>query len=245
MFVALSKLRSKRIESKENSERKRREDAEEQQRRETLERLKSDAETTSQAQATELAEMRGRYASQAKRAIEVLLDDFHRKYFRKEARQEKYKHRTTLFKCVEDNGKPAAGKRLVIYARVGIHKDSTHFWPVDDNDIMKCRGVAGRIWFLGVGNVTVAASDWPADENDAVQKAHYAQSLEMTLDEAESLNVKSKVFTGSRIMARGEKWGVILLDSAKEGHISDGQYEKRLLSEYADLISSVVERMEL
>jgi len=245
IFAAMSKLRSKRIETREISERKQREDTQKEQWRETVERLKRDAETKSQEQAAELAEMRGRYASQAKCAIEVLLEEFHRKYFRREAEHEKYKHRTTLFKCVENNGKPGAAKRLVIYARAGIHKDSTRFWPVDDNDIAKCRGIAGRIWFLGVGNVTTAASDWPADETDAVQKARYAQSLQMTMDEAESLNVKSKVFTGSRIMARGEKWCVILLDSIKEGHISDGQYEKRLLSEYADLISSVVQRMEL
>jgi hypothetical protein len=66
-----------------------------------------------------------------------------------------------------------------------------------------------------------------------------------TVNESEALNVKSIHFVGARIMARGERWGVLLLDSAKDGHITDNRLKKQLLAQYANLISSIIDRMEL
>jgi hypothetical protein len=73
----------------------------------------------------------------------------------------------------------------------------------------------------------------------------YANSLGISLDEAESLNVKSMVFAGARIMARDQKWGVILLDSLKAGQIVDSSYQRKLLGECASLISSLLNRVDI
>ena len=109
----------------------------------------------------------------------------------------------------------------MIYARSGVYKDSSCSWQIDDNDPDKCHGVAAKIWFHQTGGVTTAACDWPTEPNKHIQKAEYALSVGITIDEAEKLNVKSKVFTGALIQSQGRKWGVILLDSLKEGHISE------------------------
>jgi hypothetical protein len=56
--------------------------------------------------------------------------------------------------------------------------------------------------------------------------------------------LKSIAFTGSRIEVRGERWGVLLLDSQKDGHIIERGTKKKLLDEYTVLISSVLSKLE-
>ncbi len=188
--------------------------------------------------------IREKLDNQLKTTLKIVLQDFHNRYFRREADEEKHKHRTTLFTCVESGGNPAREKHLAIYARIGIHQNSNCTWPVDDDDLERCRGVAGKIWFHGSVNVTSANCEWPSDESDGVGQSAYAKSLGMTVDEAKALNVKSIDFTGARIMARGRRWGVILLDSLKEGHIEDKRAKKQMLDQCVRLISSIVDGME-
>lgn len=191
----------------------------------------------------ELGSVRDQYARSTKDMMAAVLGEFHKKYFRRESKESIHEHRITLFRCVEVE--PGGGKHLCIFARHGVHPDSSCTWPVDENSKEGCRGIAAQIWFHGVGTVKAADCPWPGDDGCPIQKVRYAESLGISVDEAERLNVKSTAFTGSRIMARGEKWGVLLLDSRKEGHIVDNKYEKSVISEYADLITSILDRSQL
>jgi hypothetical protein len=192
----------------------------------------------------EANQLREKYAAQAKRIVEAILERMRSEYFRNEKDEAKYMHRATLFICVEADLVSGHGKHLAIFARAGVHKDSTRTWPLDDNDPGKCRGVAGKIWFHGVNTgVSVADCDWPTG-GDPEGKARYAKSLDITVEEAEGLNVRSKIFTGAPIMAKGRKWGVLLLDSRKEGHIKHDQYERTMLDRYAELLGAVLEGIE-
>jgi hypothetical protein len=232
LSTALSKWRSKRIEAAERRVKAAQDDSLQSQHRGALARLEREAE-----------DYRLKYNASVRHLVTAILDDFHSKYFRRDVRTEdKYKHRATLFVCTEPPGASGQEKLLTVFARSGVYKESRCSWPIDDNHPQRCRGVAGQIWFHGVGRVRTARCDWP-DDGDPAQKAVYAESLGMSVDEAEALNVKSKVFTGAQIMVRGQKWGVLLLDSLKEGSIVDGPYEKQVLSQYVDMISSILTKI--
>ncbi len=205
MLTAFAKWKAKTIEGVEKNKKIAEEQLLQDEHRDAITRLKQESEV-----------FRQKYDASIRHVMIAVLDDFHSKYFRRDARTEdRYKHRATLFVCADFERNSVPERRLAIFARSGIHKESTCSWPIDDNDPEKCRGVAGQIWFHGVGRVRTAACDWPRDGNTA-QKIAYAESLGMTVDEAEALNVKSRVFTGAQIMVRGQKWGVLLLDSLKE-----------------------------
>jgi hypothetical protein len=181
--------------------------------------------------------------SLASRAVGVILEDVRRAYFAKEAAQEKYMHRVTLFVCTEGSGKGSGAKHLEIFARAGVHKDSRCKWGVDDNHPDRCYGIAGKVWSHNTTMFKTAACDWPADGN-LNQKESYAASLGMTVEEAEALNVKSRSFAGAPIVVRGQKWGVLLLDSLKEDFISDGKYHKGLLNQYTQLIGQILTEVQ-
>lgn len=242
--VTISKLRSRKLDETEKAEKAEKDKETEANWRRTLSRIRSEAEAENLRRVEEQAGLRQVYEARFKAVIGALLDDLRARYFAREDDKEKHKHRVTLFRCVEDEGDPGRGKRLVIYARSGVYPDSTTSWPVDDNDLDRCHGVAGQIWFHGQRNVTIAACDWPSDPNDSVEKARYATTTWITMDEAERLNVKSKVFTGARIWVRSRAWGVLLLDSNKEGYILGKRLRSQLLSTYTDLIASALERTE-
>jgi hypothetical protein len=241
--VGFSKWQSKKIEDQEKTT-KSEEDRELRNNQEQqLEAIRDEKNAEKLKHRMEIEDLREKYERSTKNMMTAIIEDFHKRYFRREAKLEIHKHRATLFQCVEIADGETRTKRLQIFARAGVHPDSSRSWPVDDNEPGGCRGIAAQIWFHGVGTVKTAACDWPLDGNP-VQKATYAESLGISVDEAEALNVKSRVFTGARIMVRGQRWGVLLLDSLKEGHISDSQYEKRLIDEYVDIIGSVLERMK-
>jgi hypothetical protein len=242
-FVAVAKWQSSKIGEQEKHDKAEQEQMSRERDEEHAEQLRREMQAEDERRNRELAEIRGKHVDAVKKMMGAILEEFHRKYFRKEAQVEWYKHRVTLFHCVEIDSDTGKDKRLRIFARAGVYKDSGCSWPVDDNDPDKCRGIAALIWFHGVGRVRTAACDWPTN-GDAIEKARYAESLGITVDEASALNVKSRSFTGARITARGQKWGVLLLDSLKEDHINDKQHEKSLLEQYTELISSVLDRME-
>ncbi len=174
--------------------------------------------------------------SLAARAVQAILAKMQEYYFADEAGDERYKHRVTLFKCVED---AARGKHLAIFSRVGVRLDSQCFWRLDDNHPDGCRGVAGKIWYHNITDIKIAACDWPKDGEPAL-KARYAQSLDITVAEAEALNVKSRAFAGAPVMVSGRKWGVLLLDSLKDGFITDSPHKKGLLNRYTELVGRVL-----
>ncbi len=156
----------------------------------------------------EVAALRESARAQAHRMVKAILDDFHAEYFKHEVGQEKYKHRVTLFRS---ESRADGRKLLTIFARSGIHQNSSCTWPLDDDDPDRCRGIAGKIWFDGVTRTIITARDWPqGDHPDPVGMVEYARSLDLTIEEAKSLNVKSKVYTGAPILVRGQRWGVRL-----------------------------------
>src|SRR5438270_609271 len=71
-------------------------------------------------------------------------------------------------------------------------------------------------------------------------KERYAGSLDISVTEAEALNVKSRVFAGAPVLVGGRKWGVLLLDSLKDGFIADTAHKKGLLNRYTELIGRVL-----
>lgn len=176
---------------------------------------------------------------QLKRVMSAILDEMHREYFANESGEEKYKHRITLFVCEEPNGREGEGKYLKIFSRSGVYQNSTRTWPVDDNDPDRCRGVAGKIWYHRITDIKIAECTWPANQ-DQVAKARYAASLDITIEEAESLNVKSRTFAGAPVMLGGRTWGVLLLDSLKDDFIADKPRQKGLLNRYVGLITRVL-----
>lgn len=134
---------------------------------------------------------------------------------------------------------------MCIYARAGVHQNSIRAWALDANEMRGCRGLAGLVWFLGVTRSCTAACDWPADGNQA-QKAEYADSLGMTVAEAETLNVKSRTLIATPIEVNGAKWGVLVLDCCKAITIpeSDTSTQHRLLSLAATVISGILREAE-
>jgi hypothetical protein len=175
----------------------------------------------------------------AKRTACAILTDMHEIYFSQEAGHEKYKHRATLFVCTERDGGAGKGKHLAIFARAGVYPASNRTWPLDDSHPDGCRGVAGKIWYHGITDIKVAVCDWPQDGN-RVDKERYAASLDITVEEAEALNVKSRAFAGAPVIVGGRKWGVLLLDSLKDGFITDTPRKKGLLNRYTDLTGRVL-----
>ncbi len=171
--------------------------------------------------------------------VRAILDRMRDEYFATEAGAEKFKHRVTLFVCEEYDGSAGTQKRLAIFARSGVHLNSKCTWQLDDNHPDGCRGVAGKIWYHSITDMKVAECDWPGD-NDRVLKARYAESMGVTIEEAETLNVKSRAFAGAPVLVAGRKWGVLLLDSLKDGLIADNSYKKGLLNTYTQLIGRVL-----
>jgi hypothetical protein len=159
-------------------------------------------------------------------------------FFEKEVGGERYKHRVTLFVCTTTD----AGKRLTIYQRAGVHPTSEIAWEVDDNDLTKCRGIAGRIWFHTITLMECHDPAWPTDD-DPVAKERYAECQGISLAEAERLKVKSTAFCGTIVVVNGEKWGVLLIDSQKQWRFDAKPHrtrnEKRI-ERYATLLSQVL-----
>jgi hypothetical protein len=185
------------------------------------------------------AEREAEANSQMKRVVCAILEEMRQEYFASEAGDEKYKHRITLFVCVEPNGRAGGGKYLEIFSRSGVHLNSTRTWPVDDNHPDLCRGVAGKVWYHSITDIKIAECDWP-EGDDVTSKARYARSLDIRPEEAEALNVKSRAFAGAPVLVGGRKWGVLLLDSLKDGFIADNRHKKSLLNKYTELIVCVL-----
>jgi hypothetical protein len=194
------------------------------------------------AKASEVQALRDRAASQAKRSISRVLEGLRVEFFRA---GEEDTPRATLFVCREAQAGAGPGKRLSIYARAGVYQDSGRSWPVDDNEMTACRGLAGQVWFLSVTRSRTAACDWPADGNLA-QKEEYANSLEMTVGEAEALNVKSRTLVATPVEVNGARWGVLVLDCRRAIAVpeSDTSTQRRLLSLSVAAISGILREAE-
>src|SRR5262249_26682480 len=149
----------------------------------------------------------------------------------------------SVLRCGEGDEIEEGGKDLAIFARKGKNPDSTCWWPVDDHDLDRCHGVAAIIWFHNLTKIVTAECDWP-DGDDPVAKATYARSLGITVEEAERLNIKSKVVGGSPVIVRGRKWGSLVLDSRQEGHISQSGVKIKALNDAAALVGAVLEGLE-
>ena len=191
----------------------------------------------------EIEALRNRYASQTQRAIFWVLERLRRAFFRV---GEEDTPRATLFVCREPQPEANLGKRLCIYVRAGVYQDSERAWALDDNEVTRCCGLAGYVWFVQRTEFRSAACDWPADGN-AEQKAAYAQSLDMTVEEAEALHVKAQTLIATLIEVNGVKWGVLVLDCRKAVTIptSPTSTQHRLLNFSAAIVSSILREAEV
>lgn len=203
-------------------------------------RSKQCDELEKQARAAELADIRTRAANHTRRTVGAILAHMHDQLFEREADHEKYKHRVTLFEF------DPARSCLVVYAREGVFADSTRTWPVDPNDPAGCKGVVGKVWFFSSIDVRAAECDWPEDGN-ATDKERYAKSFELSVAEAEALNVKSRVFAGVIVLVGGKRWGVLVTDSRKDWlstNRSARGRQTKLLERYSALIGRVIEEAQ-
>jgi hypothetical protein len=181
---------------------------------------------------------RSEMASLTQRIVRQVLESARVTFFADGDDGEKYKLRATLFRCVGDS---ASGKRLVIYARAGASESSQREWQVVDDVPENCGGLAGYIWCIESARIVEAPCGWPQDGN-AGDKEKYAAALRMTLAEADSLRTKSVCFGGTVVEVGGEKWGVLLLDSLKAGHLRDTRTggHKRILAQFAFLLGRIL-----
>ena len=163
-LVAYTKWQSNKITENKKNDKENQDRLNRDRHEQELENIRRDSRIEDERRNRELAEIKTRHTDAVKKMMDAILEDFHRKYFRKEAQDEKHKHRVTVFYCIEIDGDAGKEKRLKIFARAGVHKDSDCSWPVDDNDPVKCRGIAAQIWFHGVGSVRTAglrlACEW-------------------------------------------------------------------------------------
>lgn len=113
-LLALSKWRSKIIGEVERASKAEREQNQERTWSKAIETHKQESEAEKQKYLDEVAAIRERSEKQLRTAIKTILADFHDRYFNQETDEEKHKHRTTLFTCVECTGNSTRGKRLVI-----------------------------------------------------------------------------------------------------------------------------------
>jgi hypothetical protein len=191
----------------------------------------------------DMQDLKERHERQGREMIQRVLNLFYLRYFEKIDRTDYHRARATLFRCEQHTDEHGtAQKCLRVYARRGVFPESNCSWPVDGNDEKKCRGLAAQVWFTGTSEVRTAACDW--SEDDPQQQELYASSLGITVEEARALNVKSRVFTGVQIVVHGRVWGVLLLDSRSEGHITDAKPKVELLSRYAQIFGQMLEAIE-
>lgn len=166
-----------------------------------------------------------------KRVVGAVLDGLYREYFSQVAADDRHNHRVTLFRCQRAAD---GGQELVIYRRHGKYQSSATVWKVDDDDLARCEGVAGRIWFLDTKQ-TVELPDWSDDPAGA---AAYAGEGFIRASQAMELRVKSKVLSGTAVRVGGEKWGVLILDSKTPGYIT--KTKEHMVEWYAELIARVL-----
>lgn len=183
-----------------------------------------------------------RYGNQTRRMIRAVLIHMHGHFFEEEDAADQHKHRVTLFVYRAGTGPDGCTKWLAVHARKGAYEDSPTVWPLDDNEIDRCRGMAGRVWFLGSKDELAVDTAW--DDNDPSKQAAYAQAMRLTVPEAAALKVKSQYFFGTVVMVHGRKWGVLLIDSRKKfrkpaagGH--EGRQNRRL-DRYAELLGGML-----
>lgn len=191
----------------------------------------------------EIQSLRNRAATQGKRAILEVLEELRLAFFRV---GEEYAPRATLFVCRAAQPEANLGGRLCIYARAGVHQDSERTWALDDNAARSCRGLAGYVWFVRRTEFRKAACDWPDDDN-VEQKEAYAQSLDMTVEEAEALHVKAQTLIATPIEVNGVRWGVLVLDCCKAitTHTWPTSTQRRLLNFSAEIINGILMEGEL
>jgi hypothetical protein len=185
---------------------------------------------------------REKQASFAARACLPVLEYLRSQAFGVVEESDMHLHRVTLFRCVaaEDGT-----LRLVVFARAGLHPESTTAWPVDPNHRGRCRGPAGWVWYHRSFQNREATVEWK--DGDLRVQEEYARSLGITLQEAEGLNVKSRAFAGVPVTVKGQRWGVLLLDTCVVGGIGRGPStlgkKRALLQRVADLLRSLLEEV--
>jgi len=141
-----------------------------------------------------------------KAALDLLLDV----YFSGVPPNERYFNRATLFKA--NNGH----SKLKPYCRSGTQYQ-TDIQPlaISDDDEGHNEGIAGQAWFrnanAGTTNLPECPNPW--SDNDSSCQSYARQGL-LPMQKAMRLHVKSRSLLATPVRNfRGEKWGVLVLDS--------------------------------
>jgi hypothetical protein len=183
---------------------------------------------------------RQRQAQLARRVVLRILESLHDQYFSKALDTERHHHRVTLFVCQPGN-KQGDARRLIIYARSGPYEQSTAHFSVDDNRPEACEGVVGQIWFFDMLYTPHPLPAWPDSEHDQTGHENYAQPGFLTRDKARTLNVKARTFSGVTVWVRGEKWGVLLLDSRGTALIT--KRKEYVVERFGELLGKILEEL--
>jgi len=167
--------------------------------------------------------------------IRAILDAVHEEYYPEVDRALKYRHRVTLFRCNRLWRNLFRHPYLVVYVRHGPHPRSRTVFRVDDHE-GACEGIAGRIWYIDGEFTKPNLGPW---SEDPAQQQQYAAAGFLSAEKARTLNVKARACTGSTVRVRGEKWGVLLLDSVTTGQMSE--QKEPIVRRYAALLGKALE----
>jgi len=172
-----------------------------------------------------------------RKVIRAIVDALHAEYFAAVRASKKHEHRVTLFRRKRLWRTCLWGQYLVVYIRSGTHPRSGARFRVDDN-MARCEGFAGRIWYIDATLPPVIVPPWSNDAADAAGRQAYADAGNVTIDQARRLNLKSRSFTGTIIRIGGDRWGVLLVDSLLTVHVTNDK--NLILQRYAALLEKVL-----
>ena len=175
----------------------------------------------------ELDEAKEALKRATQRMVTWVLDAARREFFANGEEESFHKLRATLFRCVPDDEPTSNRKWLTVYSRSGPNHESNRRWEVVDENPEACRGVASYIWCIGATKIVLPSALWKAD-GSVEERNMYAKATFLTPEDVESLEMKPAGFGGTVVAVGGDKWGVLLLDSAERERLKDtkGEFQR-------------------
>ncbi len=183
--------------------------------------------------------------SATRKMVVQVLETARRDFFAEDEEAEIHKLRATLFRVVANA--PSGTKGLQVYARARSNPDSTRRWAVVDENPRLCQGVAGYIWAIGTARIILPPCEWVA-ASTADERVAYATATFLSVEEVDSLAIKSSGFGGTIVEVAGVKWGVLLMDAQEKGRlkktIASTNAHTLILEKYAALLGRMIQEGE-